>query len=133
MKKLFLFLAVSLCVFTARAGDYAYLVFTNTSGTNTVLSVADLSLQVNGNALQVTNSSESLSFILTELASMEFSKDGTTSAFDSVINADEPVQVFTTAGTDLGMFESLQQAAASLEKGVYVISNGTNAQTIILQ
>ena len=133
MKKLLLFLAVSLCVFTARAGDYAYLVFTNTSGTNTVLSVADLSLQVNGNALQVTNSSESLGFVLTELASMEFSKDGIASAFDNVLNADEPVQVFTPLGTSLGTFESLREAAENLDKGVYVISNGTNAQTIILR
>ena len=133
MKKIFLLMAISLCALSARAGDYAYLVFTNTSGVNTVLSVADLSCKVNGNALEVTNSTENLSFELTDLASMEFSKDGTTSAYENVLNADEPVQVFSPTGTNLGRFESLREAARSLDKGVYVISNGTNAQTIILR
>lgn len=124
-----------LCAGMAQAGEYAYLVFTNTEGTKTALSVSDLSMTVNGTQLEVTNAQGSVNFVLTDLAAMQFSVDGETlvEGIDNVLNADAPVEVYTILGTKVGRYNNLLEAAGVLGKGSYVISNGKNAQTIVLQ
>ena len=121
--------------FSAQAGTYAYLVFTNTESTKTALSVTNLTMTVNGTQLDVTNADGTVNFTLTELAAMQFSEDGETLAagIDNVLNADAPVQVYSISGTSLGTFDNLLQAAQQLNAGAYVISNGNNAQTIVIK
>ena len=123
--------AILFCSITMYAENFAYLVFTNTSGSATVLSAAGLTMNVDGNSLQVTSGTEHVSFTLTELKEMQFSNS--TTAIDNVLDADQPVQVFTPTGIQIGTFKSLLDAAGSLDKGVYVITNGKNSQTIVLQ
>lgn len=128
------YLGILVCIFCSmamKAENFAYLVFTNTSGSATVLSATNLTMSVSGNSLQVTNGTENATFTLTELQEMQFSNDPT--AIDNVLDANQPVQVFTPTGVRIGTFESLLKAAGSLEKGVYVITNGKNSQTIVLQ
>lgn len=115
------------------AADYPYLVFTNTSGTNVVLSVENLTFNVSGSTLQVSNADGTVSFALTELASMQFSVDGSTDGLEDVLNADLPVSVYSLTGVSLGTFDNLQQAVEGLDAGSYVISDGKNAQTIVVQ
>ena len=124
-----------LCAVMAQAGEYAYLVFTNAEGTKTALSVSDLSMTVNGTQLEVTNAQGSVNFVLTDLAAMQFSVDGETleEGISNVLNADAPVEVYTILGTKVGRYNNLLEAAGVLGKGSYVISNGNNAQTIVLQ
>ena len=122
-----------LCTFLAQAGDYTYLVFTNTAGTTTAMTVDGLTMTVNGTSLQVTNTTGSVNITLTDLEAMQFSSTDTITALDHVLDADKPLQVFTPMGVSLGSFESLIEAARRLDKGTYIITNGTNAQTIILQ
>lgn len=131
MKKFLLFMVVIFCSLTMSAENFAYLVFTNTNGAATVLSAAGLTMNVNGNSLEVTSGTTHTTFTLTELREMQFSNDPT--AIDNVLDANQPVQVFTPTGVCLGTFESLLKAAGSLDKGVYVITNGKNSQTIVLQ
>ena len=123
------------CAGMVQAGEYAYLVFTNTEGTKTALSVADLTMTVNGTQLDVTNAEGTVHFTLTDLAAMQFSVDGETlvEGISNVLNADAPVEVYTILGTKVGRFNNLLEAAGVLGKGSYVISNGNNAQTIILK
>lgn len=135
MRKIVFILAIAVLSVAAQAGNYAYLVFTNTAGTHTALTVSNLTMTVNANSLSVTNDEGTVSFTLTELSAMEFSPDGETlpSALENVLNADATVQVFTITGFPLGSFDNLLNAASSLSKGVYVIRQGNNAQKILLQ
>ncbi len=129
-----LFLLVALLVaMLAKAVDYPYLVFTNTSGTNTVLSVSDMTLTVSGSELRVTNAEGTISFVLTELASMQFSKDGTLLALKEVLDADKPVQLFTLTGQSVGIYDNLKDAAQKNNAGVYVIKQGTKSQQIVIK
>ena len=117
-----------------QAADYPYLVFTNTNGTNTVLSVSGLTFKVEDTSLQVTHSDGTTSFTLSDLKHMQFSVDGITlSALDHVLQADQPVEVFTLSGMRWGTYESLLDAVKALRKGTYVFKQGTNSQTIVVK
>lgn len=134
MKRSLFILAVVLCAVTAQAADYPYLVFTNTGGTSTVLSVSNLTFAVSGSSLQVTNTDGTSSFTLTGLANMQFSKDGSTvSAIENVIDAGAAVEVFSMTGVRLGHFNTLLEAVSATGTGVYVIKQGANTQTIVVK
>lgn len=134
MKRSLYILAVVLCAVTAQAADYPYLVFTNTGGTSTVLSVSDMTLAVSGSSLQVTNTDGTTSFTLTELADMQFSKDGSTvSAIENVIDAGAAVEVFSMTGISLGHYNTLLEAVSAAGTGAYVIKQGANTQTIVVK
>ena len=84
MKKIFVLAVTVVCAVMAQAADYPYLVFTNTAGTTTVMSVTSLTITVSGSSLQVTNSDGTETFTLSDLASMQFSVDGSTTAIEEV-------------------------------------------------
>ena len=132
MKKVFLLLAVCTAMM-AHANTYQYLVFTNTEGTNTAFSVNNLTLNVDGSNLQVTNSDGTVSVLLTALKSMQFSEDSIISAVENVLNADAAVQVYSVSGSLLGSYGSLIEAAQTLDAGAYVVSNGSVTQTIVVK
>ena len=127
-----LVVVVSLAV-CANAGTYKYLEFTSTSGTKTVFDVTNLTLTVSGSNLQVTNGDGTVHLTLVDLASMQFSTTNTTTALENILNADGEIQVSTITGVSLGVYSSLQEACQSLNVGVYVISNGTQSQTIVVE
>ena len=132
MKKVFLLLAVCLAMMT-HASTYNYLVFTNTEGTNTAFSVNNLTLNLDGSNLQVTNSDGTVNVLLTALKSMQFSENSIISAVENVLNADAAVQVYSVSGSLLGSYGSLMEAAQTLDAGAYVISNGSVTQTIVVK
>lgn len=133
MRKLILiFLLV--CAGMVQAGEYAYLVFTNTAGTQTALTVTNLTITVNGAQLDVTNDDGTVNFSLTELAAMQFrTETGDLAAVDNVLDGDAPVRVFSILGTSLGEFDNLVQAASSLTHGVYIITDGKRSVKINIQ
>ena len=133
MRKTLLTVILTLSAIFAQAGEYGYLLFTNAQGTNTFFTVNNLTMTVSGSELQVTNDDGTTLFILTDLVSMQFSKEGQAEGIENVLDADAPVEVFTPLGVRIGRFDNLLQAAGALDKGAYVITNGKNAQTIILQ
>ena len=129
---------VMLCVvvvlaIAANAGTYKYLEFTNISGTKTVFNVANLTITVSGNDLQVTNSDGTVDLTLLELASMQFSTTNTPTAVDNILNADAEIHVSTITGASLGIYSSLVEACQSLSAGIYVISSGTQSQSIVVK
>jgi hypothetical protein len=132
MKNLFLLLALGFAMM-AHASTYNYLVFTNTEGTNTVFSVENLWLNVDGSELQVTNADGTVTILLTALKSMQFSEDSIISAVENVLNADAAVQVYSVSGSLLGSYGSLIEAAQTLDAGAYVVSNGSVTQTIVVK
>ena len=132
MKNVFLLLALSIGLM-AHAGVYNYLVFTNQAGGSTCFGVKDLTLKVNGSDLQVSNADGTVNLVLTELASMQFSVDKTTTGVEDVLNADAPVQVYSVTGAWLGSYGSMLEAAKCLNVGTYVISNGDQSQTVVIK
>ena len=127
-----LVVVVSLAV-CANAETYKYLEFTSTSGTKTVFDVTNLTLTVSGSNLQVTNGDGTVNLTLVDLASMQFSTTNTTTALENILNADAEIQVSTITGVSLGVYPSLVEACQSLNAGIYVISNGTQSQSIVIQ
>ena len=132
MKKVFLLLAVC-CAMFAHASTYNFLVFTNAEGTKTDFGVKNLTLNVVGDNLQVTNADGTVNLILAGLASMQFSNENIATDLEDVLNADAPMQVFSLSGTSLGVYGSLMEAAQTLNAGAYVISNGSVTQTIVVK
>lgn len=133
MKKILILLVAVVCAGIAQAADYPYLVFTNTAGTTTSLSVSNMTLTVNGSELSVTNAEGTLAFTLTELAAMQFSKDGSVTAIENVIDGEKSVDVYSVTGVGLGSYGSLYEAAGVLPTGAYVIKQGVNTQTVVVK
>lgn len=134
MKKFSLLLVMLMAGLLLYAGDFAFLVFTNAGGTTTALSVENLTMTIGDSQLAVTNSEGTVNFVLTDLVSMQFSKDGSIpSAVENVLNLDASVEVFSVSGASLGIFDNVNDAAGRLGNGTYVIINGTNAQTIVIR
>lgn len=132
MKNLFLLLALGFAMM-AHASTYNYLVFTNQAGSTTAFSVSNLTLEVNGTNLQVTNDAGTVSMVLTELASMQFSVDQTVTSVENVLNADAPVQVYSVTGASIGTYCSMVEAAKGLNAGTYVISSGNQSLTVVIK
>ena len=118
---------------TAYATTYNYLVFTNQAGTTTAFKVNNLTLEVDGTDLQVTNDAGTVSMVLTELASMQFSVDQTVTSVEYVLNADAPVQVYSVTGASIGTYCSMVEAAKGLNAGTYVISSGNQSLTVVIK
>ena len=133
--KNFLVLAVTVvCAGIAQAADYPYLVFTNTAGTTTALTVSNnMKLSVNGSELTVTNSEGTQAFTLTDLAAMQFSTDGNVAAVENVLDGEKSVEVYSVTGVSLGSFSNLHEAAGVLPTGAYVIKQGINTQTVVVK
>lgn len=133
IKRVMALLMVFLFAIVANASTYCYLEFTSTTGVKTAFSVTNLTLTVQGNHLQVTNHDGTVDLLLTDLASMQFSSTNCTTDLECIINADAPIHVLTVSGVSLGIYSSLVDASQSLSAGAYVISNGTQSQTIIVK
>jgi len=135
MQKIGMVLAMLVCAVLAQASEYAYLVFTNGEGTKTALSVANLTMKVNGTQLEVKNDDGTVNFTLTDLAAMQFSVDGESlpAGLDQVLNADASVTVYGINGMSLGTFESLLQAVQQLDKGSYVMVQSGKSQKLIVK
>ena len=135
MRKFGIVLAMLVCAVLAQASEYAYLVFTNTEGTTTALSVTNLTMTVNGSQLDVTNAEGTVSFTLTDLAAMQFSVDGETlpAGIDHVLNADASVTVYSINGMLWGTFSSMLQAVQQLEKGSYIMVQSGKSQKLVVK
>ena len=133
MKKIGLLLVTVVCAVMAQAADYPYLVFTNTAGTNTALSVSNMTLTVNGSELTVTNAEGTQAFTLTDLAAMQFSQDGSVTAIENVLDGEKSVDVYSVTGVGLGSFSNLHEAAGVLPTGAYVIKQGVSTQTVVVK
>lgn len=133
MKKILVLVVAVVCAGIAQAADYPYLVFTNTAGTTTALTVSNMTLSVNGSELTVTNSEGTQAFTLTDLAAMQFSKDGEVTAIENVIDGEKAVDVYSVTGVGLGSFSNLHEAAGVLRTGAYVIKQGGKSQTVVVR
>ena len=128
MKKgilLFLLLATPLSWAMADDYIYPYLLFTDKDGVETTVSVNELVITFSDGQLVVTNGDGTVAFPLASLATMKFTDTATTTAVEClpVEATGTPIEVFTVAGTRVGIYESEQQARLSLKRGLYVIKS----------
>ena len=130
MKKVLL-MALLCCAGLIQAGEYSYMVFTDKSGNQMSLSVDNLTMTISNGELLANGGSAS--FILADLVSMQFSKNAELQSLANVLDGDQPIDVYTPLGTKVGRYDNLLKAAGSLPKGAYVITDGTNSQTIVLR
>ena len=133
MKKILVLAVTVVFAVMAQAADYPYLVFTNTAGTTTSLSVSNMTLTVNGSELTVTNAEGTQAFTLTDLAAMQFSQDGSVTAIENVIDGEKAVDVYSVTGVGLGSYGSLYEAAGVLPTGAYVMRQGGKSQTVVVR
>ena len=92
-----------------------------------------MTLSVNGSELTVTNSEGTQAFTLTDLAAMQFSKDGEVTAIENVLDGEKAVDVYSVTGVRLGSYGSLYEAAGVLSTGAYVIKQGGKSQTVVVR
>lgn len=133
MKKVLILVVAVVCAGIAQAADYPYLVFTNTVGTQTALTVSNMTLTVKGSKLTVTNAEGTQAFTLTDLAAMQFSTDGNVAAVENVLDGEKAVEVYSVTGVSLGSYGSLYEAAGVLPMGAYVIKQGGKSQTVVVR
>ncbi|MBR4432597.1 MAG: hypothetical protein IKS76_05325 [Paludibacteraceae bacterium] len=129
----FLCIALICCAGWIQAGDYAYMVFTDNLGNHLSLPVNNLTMTISNGELQATTDEGKATFILVNLVSMQFSKDAELQSLANVLDGDQPIDVYTPLGTKVGRYDNLLKAVGTLPKGAYVITDGTNSQTIVLR
>ena len=129
----FLFIVLLCCAGWIQAGDYAYMVFTDNLGNHLSLPVNNLTMTISNGELQATTDEGKATFILADLVSMQFSKDAELQSLANVLDGDQPIDVYTPLGTKVGRYDNLLKAVGTLPKGAYVITDGTNSQTIVLR
>ena len=134
MKKLFFTTLMMAGILQAKAYEYPYLVFLNTEGTATTLSVESLSITINDGKLVVTNTDGTQTFSLSDLSKMFITKTTDLTGVND-INTDgmEEVEVFTIGGVKLGKYENIALAKASLKSGLYVIKSSQKTYKIAIK
>jgi hypothetical protein len=64
---------------------------------------------------------------------MQFSADKNATGVEDVLNADTPLQFYSVTGTLMGTYTSMVDAAKCLTPGTYVISGGSQTQTVVIK
>lgn len=116
----YLFLLITMIATTAVfADDYPYLTFETADGNKTSVSVSSLTLIVKDGKLTAGDKT----FNLSELSKMYFSMEEATGIENVVSSIEGTVEVFNLRGISMGKYNSMNEAAASLKTGVYVIKS----------
>lgn len=122
MKKFLLSTLVIMASLNAWA-DYNFMVFNYSNGEAVAIQADGLSITVEGNQLEITNSKgESLSIEASALASMQFTNTDPAGIKD-ILSVGQEITVFNLEGICVGKFESIDHARNSLAQGIYIIKN----------
>ena len=131
MKKLFTLLAGIVLSVTASYGSAYLCLYTVEGGDSPEVVVSDgLTMTVDGDNLIVQpKDDEPITFALNELKGMEFSDD-TTLGVDKLLNdGSQSFTIYNLDGVKAGEYTSINEAAAALSQGAYVIK-GNNGKTV---
>lgn len=133
MRKLFISLAIVICSGVVHAGNYDYVTFITSNGSQQIES-ADLVMTVSGTNLVVTNGTSSLTLPLASLQKMYFSDiDGTyTGLNQTVFDNETAVIVSSFDGIVIGQFDNITQAVRSIPAGTYIVSQQNNSIKILV-
>lgn len=132
MKKILILLMVLMAKgLSVQADDYTYPYLTfETSGGNIVsVPVSSLTLTIADGTL----TAGSQSFSLSELSKMYFSTADVTAIDEVADNTSEGVEIFTLDGLSLGKFNRMNEATATLKRGVYIVRSNRGTIKIAVQ
>lgn len=119
MRRILLFFISMVATTAVFAEDYPYLTFEAVDGSKTSVSVNSLTLTVKDGKLTAGDKT----FSLSELSKMYFSMEEATGIENVVSSIEGTVEVFNLRGISMGKYNSMNEAAASLKTGVYVIKS----------
>lgn len=123
MRKKLLVLALLAGTLSAQADEYPYLIFETADGGRTPVEVESLTIQiVDGNLV-----AGGKTFSLASLSRMFFAltPDATSGIEDLRATEDGAVEVYSLNGVSLGSYENVSAAKQSLQRGIYVVKNGS--------
>lgn len=123
MRKTFITILTLLGIATTQAEDYPYMMFQTHDGTVQTLASASLTITFSNGNMVVSNGTESKVIALTDLSKMFFTSDPASVEATQTETMNEPVEVFTMTGISMGKYESMKQAQATLERGIYVVKS----------
>lgn len=131
MKRFYLAGIVVMAAICAQA-DYSTMVFKTTDGQTHSLSLTGLNIEFDATSMIVKNADTTLTLPLASLSTMEFS-DGSTVVVENFIADFTNCEVFSSSGVAIGRFESIENAAASLPSGIYVLqyANGETTKIVV--
>ena len=122
MRKILFILSLSVASATAMA-NYNSMEFKYTDGTVKTIGTDGLTITfVNSELIVVNSQGESIAVPASSLVSMQFTEDDEAGVASINLN-NNGFEVYNLEGVNYGKFNSLQEARASLSKGVYLIKN----------
>ena len=121
MRKKLLLLSAMVCVSLGMFADYSALTFTDNTGERFSINTENLVITVADGQLQAVSGDNQMQFVLTDLASMEFTNEDT-SGVEAVNAVSGGVTLYSVDGSVAGTFSSLDQAKSRLPEGVYVVT-----------
>lgn len=133
MKRILFALLITLGVLQVHAYDYPYLVFMNSDGNTTTLSVETLIITISNGKLVAQNNDGTQSFALSNLNKMYFTKEADLTGISTTENTHEAVEIFTAGGLSVGKFENEKAAKASLKPGLYILKSNTRTYKIAVK
>lgn len=123
MKKLLSLFVLLTCAAGVSADGFAWLTFRLADGSETSLSVENLSFSITNGQLIATNAAGSTTFVLSSLNEMHFS-DEATSIARVATESESPIRLFSTEGIALGEYANLQAARQAVPRGIYIAKSG---------
>lgn len=133
MKKV-IFSLISVLFFAAflHAESQLHLVFETTNGAKIPFNAKNLTMNVNGADLDVTNDETSAKLTLSELTKMYFSTDISAINSPEITPKSESVEIFSLSGISLGKNISIEEAKKNLSTGVYLFKSesGTTKSSV---
>lgn len=114
----FLVLYIIFLALTAWGEENESMLFTMNNGEEKLISSRGLIISFSGDNLVASDGKESITFPLTDVASMQFSSRA---GVEEILNDNNsPLNVYTYDGINLGKFENYKSAIENLGKGTYI-------------
>lgn len=134
MRKLLLLLTVASGILTTGATvSYPYMVIRQNDGTERSISSEGLRFTVADGQLSVTSATESLTFELSELASMAFSAEPAYIDSMESDNDTTSIEIFTVDGLYVGRTEPGQQASDIVPAtGIYILKSSNGSEKTLI-
>lgn len=117
------------------ADDYAYLTFTKADGSAQSLDALGLKITFSDGRAVVESGEETASFTLTELATMFFSNEKSTTGIAELTGEGgaETLAVYSASGVFVGRFTDRRALPAQLQRGVYIMKSDSGTEKIAVK
>lgn len=131
MKKILLVLYSVLVTLNAMAADTKMVTFEMLDGTRQSIASTNLVISFADGKLNATDGNTSLSLPMNALRAFYF---GSQSGVTDILTAEnQAVEAFTVAGVHQGTFQSLEDAKAVLQTGLFILKSGKETIKVVVK